>query len=280
MIRTVEHTEFTSTWIRAHRSVSVSVVVPARNESATIGTIAATLVGLRDEGVVDEVLVLDDSDDATPDLALAAGADVVAQSSVLPHLGPVLGKGDALYRGLAASSGEVVVFVDGDSTDFGSHYVTGLLGPVVRDGAAFVKGSYRRPWREASGDVRPSGGGRVTELCALPALRRFAPELASVEQPLSGEVAATRALLERLPFTCGYGVDIGLLVDAWRAVGTLGLAQTRLGTRQNRHQPLEALGPMADAVLDAVLARTVPGAAAQAVSRRPLAGRLHRATAA
>lgn len=273
-MRRHHHAAFPADALARGRSCTVSVVVPARNEAASIGPIAAVLAGLRDRGVVDELLVLDDSVDGTGAVAAAAGADVVAQRDVLPELGPVLGKGDALYRGLAASHGEVVVFVDGDTADFGEHFVCGLLGPVLLGDAQFVKGTFQRPWLEAGGAVRPAGGGRVTELCARPLLARWAPELAAFGQPLSGEVAGTRALLERLPFTCGYGVDVGLLIDAWRTAGPAALAEVDLGTRQNRHQPLAALGPMAEAVLDAVVGRLAPdGLASRAQVRAPLTSR-------
>jgi glucosyl-3-phosphoglycerate synthase len=149
----------------------------------------------------------------------------------------------------------VVCFLDADSEHFGAHFACGLLGPLLCErGIEFVKGFYRRPFRV--GDVTlPDGGGRVTELTARPLINLFYPELAGVQQPLAGEIAARRELLERLPFVTGYGVDIALLLDAYSAVGLDALAQVDLDVRQNAHQSLRDLGPMAYAVLRAVAAR-------------------------
>jgi glucosyl-3-phosphoglycerate synthase len=149
-----------------------------------------------------------------------------------------------------------VVFVDADSEGFGPHFASGLAGPLVCEpaGIEFVKGSYRRPFK--LGDVSlPEGGGRVTELTARPLLNLFYPELAGFRQPLAGEFAATRELLERLPFATGYAVEIAMLIDAWRDVGLDGLAQVDIEIRMNRHQPLGDLAPMAYTVLRAVCAR-------------------------
>ena len=160
-----------------------------------------------------------------------------------------------MWRGLPVLRGELVCFLDADSEDFGEHFACGLLGPLVcRPEISFVKGFYRRPFRVAD-QVFPDGGGRVTELTARPLLNLFYPDLAGVEQPLAGEIAAHRELLERLSFVTGYGVDVALLLDAYQAVGLEGLAQVDLDVRQNAHQPLRDLGPMAFAVLRAVALR-------------------------
>ena len=252
---TFHHRSFTSKRLAAERTASVSVCLPARNEAPTIGPIVETLLALKRAGVVDQVVVVDDSTDGTAEIARARGAEVHAQARLWPELGPVLGKGDAMWRSLSVLSGEIVCFLDADSGQFGPHFVCGLLGPLVcRREISFVKGFYRRPFRV--GDVTlPDGGGRVTELTARPLLNLFYPELAAVRQPLAGEVAARRELLERLPFATGYGVDIALLLDAHDAVGLAGLAQVDLDVRQNDHQSLRELGPMAYAVLQAVTAR-------------------------
>jgi glucosyl-3-phosphoglycerate synthase len=210
---------------------------------------------LREQGVVDQVVVVDATADGTGEIAGRLGAEVHPQSRLMPEFGPVLGKGDAMWRALSVLHGDVVCFVDADSEHFGPHFACGLLGPLVLDPEVrFVKGFYRRPFR-LGGESSPEGGGRVTELTARPLLQLFYPELARIRQPLAGEVAARRELLERLPFATGYAVEIAMLIDAWSLAGTGAIAQVDLDVRQNRHQPLSALGPMASAVLRAVAER-------------------------
>jgi glucosyl-3-phosphoglycerate synthase len=256
---------------------SITVLVPARNEAETIGTIVRDLVALRDGGAVEQVLVADhDSTDGTGEIAAALGAEVVRTGAVRPDLGPVLGKGDNLWRGLTAATGDIVCFVDADSADFGPHFVCRLIEPLLSEPRVeYVKGFYRRPWRDGDG-VKPSGGGRVTHLLARPLLARFYPDLLAFEQPLAGEMAARRSLLERLPFATGYGIEIGLLIDVYREVGIAAMCQVDLDSRQNRHRPLEELAPMAQAVLDTLTARLVDdgrlvGVAAVRSERQPLA---------
>ncbi len=183
------------------------------------------------------------------------GAEVHDQEHLAPELGPVLGKGDAMWRALHVLTGDVICFLDADTEQFGPHFACGLLGPLLcTERFAFVKGFYRRPFKV--GDVTlPDGGGRVTELTARPLLNLFYPELAAVEQPLAGEIAARRDLLQRLPFVTGYGVDIALLLDAYGEVGLDAIAQVDLDIRQNAHQPLRELGPMAFSVLRALASR-------------------------
>lgn len=252
---TFAHDAFPPERLAAQRSASVSICLPARNEARTIGTILEQLLPLRENGIVDEVVVVDHSTDGTGEIARAHGAVVHDQEQLMPERGPVLGKGDAMWRALPVLTGEVVCFLDADSENFGAHFACGLLGPLLCDERiSFVKGFYRRPFRV--GDVTlPEGGGRVTELTARPLLNLFYPELAAVEQPLAGEIAARRELLEQLPFVTGYGVDVALLLDAYATVGLDGLAQVDLDVRQNAHQPLRELGPMAYAVLHAVASR-------------------------
>jgi glucosyl-3-phosphoglycerate synthase len=253
--RTLRHADFPAERLAAERERTISVCLPARDEARTIGPILERLLPLRERGVVDQVVVVDDSTDGTGDIARRLGAEVHDQSALRPEQGPVAGKGDAMWRALSVLHGDVVVYLDADSEDLGEHYACGLAGPIAcGEEIRFTKGFYRRPFR--LGDVAmPEGGGRVTELAARPLLNRFFPDLAAFFQPLAGEIAARRDLLESLPFTTGYGVDIGLLIDAWRAVGLDALAQVDLDSRQNRHQPLHDLGPMAYAVLDAVAER-------------------------
>jgi glucosyl-3-phosphoglycerate synthase len=255
--RTFHHNQFPPERLAAERTRSVSACVPTQNEESTIGAIVADLAGLREAGVLDEVVVVDaGSSDRTAELAAAAGADVRQESELMPDYGPVLGKGDAMWRSLSVLEGDVVVFVDADSEGFGPHFACGLVGPILcgPPGIEFVKGFYRRPFK--LGDVSlPEGGGRVTELAARPLLNLFYPELAGFRQPLAGEFAATRDLLSRLPFATGYAVEIAMLIDAWREVGLDALGQVDIEVRQNRHQPLGDLTPMAYAVLRAVCSR-------------------------
>jgi glucosyl-3-phosphoglycerate synthase len=234
---------------------TVSVCLPARDEERTIGAILESLHPLREVGLVDQIAVVDASADRTPEIARALGAEVYSQEDLIPEQGAVLGKGDAMWRALSVLRGDLVCFLDADSEGFGPHYACGLLGPLICDRTvAFVKACYRRPFRVGSLTL-PDEGGRVTELTARPLLNLFYPELAGFEQPLAGEFAARRTLLERLPFMTGYGVEIGLLIDAYAVEGLDGLAQVDLDLRQNAHQPLRELGPMAAAVLRAVALR-------------------------
>ena len=230
---------------KAEQDLTVSVVLPARNEAATIAGIVAACAEL--SGVlVDELLVVDGaSDDGTPKLAEDAGARVLQDSDLLPAFGPAQGKGDALWRSLAATTGDLVVFVDTDIRDPRPAFVTGLLGPLLHDPAVqFVKAFYERPLE--LGDVRrPTGGGRVTELLARPLLNLFWPALATVVQPLSGEYAGRRTLLESLPFFTGYGVELGLLIDTLAAAGRGAIGQVDLEHRVHRNQDLPSLSRMA-----------------------------------
>jgi len=238
------------------RAASVAVCIPARDEEGTIGAIAAAAVNLRDRGLVDRVVVVADRcADATAEVAAVAGAEVLASESLLPGEGPVAGKGDVMWRALSVLREDVVCYVDADSRDFGAHFVAGLVGPLLtRDDLAFVKGDYRRPFTLGGHEVADEGG-RVSQLLARPLLRRLYPELAGLGQPLAGEIAARRALLGRLPFEGGYGVEVGMLIDVLGEAGAAAIAQVDLGTRRNAHKSLVGLGPMADEVLATVLDR-------------------------
>jgi glucosyl-3-phosphoglycerate synthase len=249
------HKEFPPERLAAARHETVSICLPAQDEARTIGPILRQLMPLRERSVVDQVVVVDNSTDGTADIARRLGAEVHHQDDLMPELGPVLGKGDAMWRSLTVLRGEIICFLDADSESFGAHFAYGLLGPLVcQQDISFVKGFYRRPFRVGATTL-PDGGGRVTELTARPLLNLFYPELSGIRQPLAGEIAARRELLETLPFATGYGVDIGLLLDAYRAVGLEALGQVDLEVRQNAHQPLRDLGPMAFAVLHAVSVR-------------------------
>ncbi len=236
----------------------VSVVLPARDEEATVGRLVADLHEhwVRRVPLVDELLVVDsDSTDATAAVARAAGADVVATTEVLTAHGSRPGKGEALWKSLAATTGDLVVFLDADLLGDVAHYVPGLLGPLLAEPHVdYVKGCYTRPL-EVAGVVQPAGGGRVTELTARPLLNALWPELAGVVQPLGGEYAGRRTALERVPFVSGSGVEVGLLVDLLALGGLSSLAQVDLGVRRHTSQSEEALGAMAGQVVSTVLAR-------------------------
>lgn len=224
---------------------TVSVVLPALNEEATVGEIVATIrreLMSEDVPLVDELVVLDSgSTDRTAEVAAAAGARVVHRDGILPRLPALPGKGEVLWRSLLVTTGDVVCFVDADLKDFSSAFVSGIVGPLLTDpGVEFVKAMYDRPLGEVAGQ-----GGRVTELVARPLLNLHWPQLAGFVQPLGGEYAARRSLLERLPFPVGYGVELGLLVDALHTVGLDALAQVDVGVRKHRHQDGRALGRMA-----------------------------------
>ncbi|WP_149181891.1 glucosyl-3-phosphoglycerate synthase [Streptomyces sp. TRM49041] len=237
---------------QAH-GTTVSVVLPALNEEATVGEIVAVIRReLMSEAVplVDELVVLDSgSTDRTAEVAAAAGARVVARDEVLPRIPAAPGKGEVLWRSLLVTGGDVVCFVDADLREFDADFVTGIVGPLLTDpDVEFVKAMYDRPLSTGPAGGQGGQGGRVTELVARPLLNLHWPQLAGFVQPLGGEYAARRSLLERLPFPVGYGVELGLLVDALHTVGLDALAQVDVGVRLHRHQDDRALGRMAAAI--------------------------------
>lgn len=245
----------------------VSVCIPARNEATTVAAVVAAAVGLTSAGggpgLVDEVIVVDDrSEDATAEVARRSGARVVTVSdadtqaprTTAPAAGRLAaggGKGRAMRAGLDQSQGDLIVFLDADVENIGPHFVTGLLHPLLlHDDVALVKACYERPLHG-----RPGEGGRVTELVARPLLRLFFPEVADVRQPLAGETAAPRHVLEKVDLADGYGVEIGLLLDVAERFGPTAIAQVDLGVRVHRNRPLTALADQAADVLATTLAR-------------------------
>lgn len=237
---------------------TISVIIPAHDEESTVGAIVAAIRAYLVDRVplVDELVVVDSrSADRTAEVAAAAGARVISQDEMTRGLPQLEGKGDALWAGLAGSDGDVVAFVDADLRQFRPHFVTGLLGPLLTDpSVAFVKGFYHRPLVGSTG-VEAEGGGRVTELVARPLFNLFWPELAGFVQPLAGEYAGRRDVLERVPFVSGYGVEAAMLIDLLELVGLDALAQVDLGERLHRHQDTEALGRMAGQIMHTVWRR-------------------------
>lgn len=251
------------------QDLGVTVIIPVRECAETIGGVLDVAIAPHCAGgLVDELVVVDAaSRDGSARVAAAHGARVVQQDEIAADLGPALGKGDAMWRALQVTGSEIVCFMDGDTVDPDPAHLLGLLGPLLGDPAiALVKGAFDRPF--AVGDSRlPHEGGRVTELMARPLLNLHVPLLAGFAQPLAGEFAARRDLLEEISFPVGYGVETATLVDALRARGLDALAECQLGTRQNRHQPLRALGEMAYAVLAALELR-LPSSGGPAPSGR------------
>ncbi|MCP2165614.1 glucosyl-3-phosphoglycerate synthase [Goodfellowiella coeruleoviolacea] len=242
--------------VRAKGSRTVSVVLPALDEERTVGGVVAAvrpLLGV----LVDELVVVDSgSTDDTAAVAARAGARVVRRSDVLADWAPRPGKGEVLWRSLAATDGDLLVFLDSDLVEPEPGFVPALLGPLLTlPDPVLVKGFYRRPLRLESTEA-DTGGGRVTELMARPLLAALRPELSGVIQPLGGEYAARRDFLESVPFAAGYGVEIGLLLDAHQHHGLAGLAQVNLGVRKHRNRSLRQLGVMARQILGTALNRS------------------------
>jgi glucosyl-3-phosphoglycerate synthase len=259
--RSYDHAQFAHVDSLARRKrdlgLSISAVLPAREVAGTIGPIVESLSHLQQaSGLVDQVVVVDaHSQDGTAEVAHRHGVEVHREDELLPQFGRVVGKGDAMWRALSVARGDIVLYLDSDTTDFGPRFAYGVLGPLLSlEGVSFVKALYNRPL--INGDrVQADNGARVTELTAKPLLNRFYPELAGFAQPLAGEVAAPRELLCSIPFLTGYGVETGMLIDVLGTVGLDAMAQVDLGLRVNRNQSLFALSKMSYAVLLAVESR-------------------------
>ncbi len=254
--RTARWQDFPVEWLLAgkrRRRLSVSVVIPARDEEHTVGGVVSAIrqALMAEVALVDELVVIDsDSADGTAAAAARAGAVVHRAGAVAPEAGSFAGKGEALWKSLLVTSGDLLVFVDADLTEWGPHFVTGLLGPLLADEQVrLVKGFYQRTFSAADGTTSSEEGGRVTELVARPLLNLWWPELAGVIQPLAGEWAARRDLMESLAIPVGYGVELAVLLDTAERYGLEAVAQVHLGRRGHRHQITGDLAVMAAELL-------------------------------
>lgn len=244
--------------LKRRKGLRISLALPTLNEEATIGKeilVLRTELAERNR-LVDEIVVIDSgSSDGTRAVAERFGAKVYDSRKILPKRGTYRGKGENLWKSLYVLEGDIIVWVDADISNIDPKFVYALVGPLLEDDRiSYVKAFYERPLHSAEG-LLPSGGGRVTEILVRPLFSLFYPELARLVQPLSGEYAGRRSLLERLPFSVGYGVELGHLIDIYRSVGIGALAQVDLDLRIHRNQPVQALGRMAFGILATFLDR-------------------------
>jgi glucosyl-3-phosphoglycerate synthase len=246
---------------KQRRGATISVVIPAKNEERTVAGVVSAIARalVEDISLVDELVVMDsDSTDATAEVAARAGAVVYRAADVLPAAGSFPGKGEALWKSLAVTSGDLLVFIDADLTSWGPHFVSGLVGPLLAaPEVQLVKGFYTRVRTETDGSTSTEGG-RVTELVARPLISLWWPELAGVVQPLAGEWAARRSLMESLSIPVGYGVEMATLMDTAARHGLDAVGQVDLGSRAHRHQANHDLAVMAAELLT-VADRRRPG---------------------
>ena len=242
--------------LKRRQGVSISLALPALNEEATVGKVIHTIKSalMEDISLLDEIVLVDsDSTDRTRQIAAESGVPVFIHQRILPELGPRRGKGEALWKSLYVTHGDILIWIDTDIVNIHPGFVFGLLGPLLLEpDIQFVKGFYRRPLRVGN-KIQAGGGGRVTELTARPLINLFYPELSGIIQPLSGEYGGRRAALEQLPFFSGYGVEIGLLIDVFEKFGLSAIAQVDLQERIHHNQPLESLSKMSFAIIQAVI---------------------------
>ncbi len=242
--------------LKERQNVSISLALPALNEEATVGKVITTVRKslMFDVPLLDEIVLMDsDSTDRTREIAAELGVPVYIHQQVLPRYGARTGKGEALWKSLYCTRGDIIIWIDTDIVNISPHFVYGLIGPLLlKPELQFVKGFYRRPLKVGS-KMQAGSGGRVTELTARPLLNLFYPELSGLVQPLSGEYGGRRSALEQLPFFSGYGVEIGLLIDMLDKFGLDTIGQVDLQKRIHHNQPLESLSKMSFAIIQAVI---------------------------
>jgi glucosyl-3-phosphoglycerate synthase len=273
-VRSFHHHDFTDLAAlvaeKEAAGLSISLCIPTLNEEGTIARIVETLHHslVVERRLLDELIVIDSgSTDRTRALAAEAGAQVIQASDILPFQGNRRGKGENLWKAVHHCVGDIICFVDGDIGNIHPRFVYGTVGPLIRHAEiGYVKGFYERPLLATEG-VDPRGGGRVTELLVRPLFARFCPDLTALHQPLAGEYAARRSILEAIPFPTGYGVETSHLIDVWRMHGIQSIAQTDLDERIHRNRSLAELGRMSGEILDAFFSR-FPNAT-QSTSERP-----------
>ncbi|MBI5962067.1 MAG: glucosyl-3-phosphoglycerate synthase [Chloroflexi bacterium] len=242
--------------LKQKQNVTISLALPALNEEETVGRVIRTIrnVLMQRVPLLDEIVLIDsNSNDRTRQIAEKIGVPVHIHQKILPNYGSRKGKGEALWKSLYCTRGDIIIWVDTDIVNIHPRFIYGLIGPLLlRPEIDFVKGFYRRPLKVGN-KMQAGGGGRVTELTARPLLNLFYPELSGMVQPLSGEYGGRRKVLEQLPFFSGYGVEIGLLIDMLERFGLSSIAQVDLQERVHHNQPLDALGKMSFAIIQAVI---------------------------
>lgn len=244
--------------LKQKQKVTISLALPALNEEETVGKVITTVKRELMERVplLDEIVLIDsNSKDKTRDIAKKHGIPVYIHQETLPQYGARMGKGEALWKSLYVTRGDIILWIDTDIVNIHPRFLYGLLGPLLlRPDMLFIKGYYRRPIK-LNGKTESSGGGRVTELTARPLLNLFYPELSGVIQPLSGEYGGRRSALEKMPFSSGYGVETGLLIDIFEKYGLNAIGQVDLLERVHHNQQLESLSKMAFAIIQTVVRR-------------------------
>ena len=242
--------------LKQQQGVSISLALPALNEEETVGQVIRMMKKelMQRAPLLDEIVLIDsNSTDRTREIAANEGVPVHVHQNLLERLGARRGKGEALWKSLLVTRGDIIIWIDTDIVNIHPRFVYGIIGPLLLNPQVqFVKGFYRRPLKVGM-KMQAGGGGRVTELTARPLLNLFYPELSGVVQPLSGEYGGRREALERAPFFSGYGVETGLLIDIYERYGVQAIAQVDLLERIHHNQHLEALSKMSFAIIQTVM---------------------------